>query len=105
MRNERRGKKMQIAGKIRNKIQNVAAAMMILFAFGTVAHANVRVKPSSVNFGSQAVGSTSASHNVTITNANRSSVTISAVSSSAAQFSYSGPSLPCLLYTSDAADE
>ena len=88
---------MQIAGKIRNKIQNVAAVMMILFAFGTVAHANVRVKPSSVNFGSQAVGSTSASHTVTITNANRSSVTISAVSSSAAQFSYSGPSLPVKL--------
>lgn len=88
---------MQISGKIRNKIQNVAGAMMILFAFGTVAHANVRVRPSSINFGSQSVGATSASHTVTVTNNNRGSVTISAVSSSAAQFSYSGPSLPVKL--------
>ena len=88
---------MRIAREIRYKIQNVAAAMMILFAFGTVAHANVRVRPSFINFGSQSVGLTSASHTVTITNNNRGSVTISAVSSSAAQFSYSGPSLPVKL--------
>ena len=41
--NGRQGKKMRIAREIRNKIQIVAAAMTILFAFGTAAHANIRV--------------------------------------------------------------
>ena len=90
-------KKIQITGKIRNKIQTVAAVMAILFAFGTVAHANVRVRPFAVNFGSESVGSTSASRTVTITNDNRHTVTISSVSASAAQFSFSGPSLPVSL--------
>ena len=85
---------MRIAREIRNKIQAVAAALTILLAFGTVAHANIKVKPSSVSFGSESVGSTSASHTVTITNENRRSITISSISSSAAQFSFSGPSLP-----------
>jgi Abnormal spindle-like microcephaly-assoc'd, ASPM-SPD-2-Hydin/Immunoglobulin I-set domain len=88
---------MQIAGKIKNRIQTVAAAMTMLFAFGTVAHANVRATPSSVNFGSESVGSTSAPRTVTITNENRRSITISGVSSSSAQFSFSGPSLPAKL--------
>jgi len=87
-------KKTNIAGIFRNKIQNFAAAMTILFAFGTVAYAYVNVTPSSINFGSQTVGSASASHTVTITNNGRHTVTISSVSDSAAQFSYSGPSLP-----------
>jgi hypothetical protein len=86
--------KTNIAGEIRNKIQTVAAAMVMLFAFGAVAHANVVVSPTSVSFGSQTVGATSASHTVTITNDNRRTITISSVSGSASQFSYSGPSLP-----------
>jgi len=85
---------MQIAGKTRNKIQIVAAAMAIMFTFGTAAHANIRVRPSFVSFGGQAVGSTSTSYTVTLTNDDRRSITISSVSSSVAQFSYSGPSLP-----------
>jgi len=85
---------MQIDGEIRKKIQIVAAAMTVIFAFGTAAHANIRVRPSSVSFGSQSVGSTSASHKVTLTNDERRSITISSVSDSAAQFSYSGPTLP-----------
>ena len=85
---------MRIAREIRNRIQAVAAAMTILLAFGTAAHANVSVKPSSVSFGSESVGSTSASHTVTITNGNRHSITISSIFSSATQFSFSGPSLP-----------
>jgi hypothetical protein len=85
---------MRIAGKIRDKIQTVAAAMAILLAFGTVAHANVKVTPSSINFGSQSVGSTSTTQTVTITNDHGHMVTISSVSASVAQFSYSGPSLP-----------
>ena len=88
---------MKIAGKIRNRIQAFAAAMTVLLAFGTAAYANVRVRPASVNFGTESVGSISASHGVTITNENRRSITISSVTASAAQFSFSGPSLPVTL--------
>ncbi len=88
---------MKIAGKIRNKIQTVAAVMTILLAFGTVARANVNVTPSSLNFGSQSVGSTSAAQTVTLTNDNRHRITICSVLDSVAQFSYFGPSLPVYL--------
>ncbi len=94
---EKLGTKMQIGVKIGCKIQTAAAVAAMLFAFGTAAQANVRVRPSSINFGSQAVGSASASHTVTITNESRRSITISSVTSSVAQFSYSGPSLPANL--------
>src|SRR5580692_12939167 len=90
-------KKTKSSGKIRNKIQTFAAAMTILFAFGTVAHARVTASPSSVSFGNQPVGSASASQTVTITNENRRHVTISSVSDSAAQFSFSGPTFPVVL--------
>ncbi len=85
---------MRIAREFKNKIQAVAAVLTILLAFGTAAHANINVKPSSVSFGSESVGSTSASHAVTITNENRRRITISSIFSSTAQFSFSGPSLP-----------
>jgi hypothetical protein len=84
-------------GKMRNKIQRMAAVVAILFAFGTAAHANVRTVPSSVNFGSEAVGSTSAPQTVTITNEGRGTIVIESVVASAAQFSYSGPALPVKL--------
>ena len=89
--------KTKIAGGIRNNVQTVVAAMAIMVAFATAAHAHVRARPSFVNFGSESVGSTSASHTVTITNDNSHSVTISSVSDSVSQFSYSGPSLPISL--------
>jgi hypothetical protein len=89
--------KTKIAGGIRNNVQTVVAAMAIMVAFATAAHAHVQARPSFVNFGSESVGSTSASHTVTITNDNSHSVTISSVSDSVAQFSYSGPSLPISL--------
>jgi len=85
---------MRIAREIRDKFQVVAAAMTILLAFGTAARANVNVGPSSVNFGSESVGSTSAPRTVTLTNENRHRITISSIFSSTAQFSFSGTSLP-----------
>lgn len=91
------GKKMQTAKEIRKRIRTIAAAMAITLAFAAVGRANIRVQPSAVSFGSQAVGSTSTSHTVTLTNHDRGSVTISSVTSTAAQFSYSGPSLPVKL--------
>ncbi len=89
-------KKTNIAGKIRYKIQTVAAALTIMFAHGAVAYANVSLSPtpSSINFGSQSVSSTSPSQPVTLTNYSKHQVTIYSVSVSIAQFYYSGPSLP-----------
>lgn len=91
------GEPMGIAKQIGNKIQKGVAAMTIVLAFAAVGRANIKVSPSSVSFGSQAVGSTSATHTVTITNENRQSITISSVSSTAAQFAHSGPALPIRL--------
>jgi hypothetical protein len=83
--------------KIKNKIQAAAAAIAILFVFGTAASAYMNVAPSYINFGSQAVSSSSASRAVTITNENRHGITISSVTVSNTQFSYSGPTLPVYL--------
>jgi hypothetical protein len=71
--------------------------MTIMLAFGAVTYANVRVRPSNVNFGSLSVGSTSTTHRIAVTNENIRSVTISSVSTSVSQFSFSGPSLPVTL--------
>jgi hypothetical protein len=92
------GDQMGIAKVISIKVLSFAGLMMILLGLATAAHANIRVKPSSINFGSQAVGSTSAAQTVTVTNDdNWGSITISGVAASAAQFSFSGPSLPVKL--------
>ncbi|HLJ22964.1 MAG TPA: choice-of-anchor D domain-containing protein [Candidatus Acidoferrales bacterium] len=83
-----------------NKILGVAAAMAMLLACTTTAHAartSVRVSPSSISFGTVAVGSTSAAHSVTVTNESRRSMTIESASDSAAQFSFSGTSFPVTL--------
>ena len=82
---------------VNSRIKTVVAAAALCVAFAAAAHANVKATPTSVSFGSQAVGSTSAPQTVTITNQNRHSITISSVSDSAAQFLYSGPSLPATL--------
>jgi hypothetical protein len=95
--NEGLGMKMQIRRKIRNGIQTLAAAMTIMFAFGTAAHANIRVRPERISFGTQTVGSASASHSVTVTNENQRSITIEKASASISQFSISGLSLPVTL--------
>ena len=97
LRTAAQGKNMGIAKGIRDRIQTIAAVMTLTLAFAAVGRANIRVQPSSVSFGSQAVGSASTSHTVTLTNHDRWSVTISSVTSTAAQFSYSGPALPVKL--------
>ncbi len=70
-------KKIKTTGKIINKIQTVAAAITILFAFGTVAHANLSASLSSVSFGSQTVTATSAAAMSTVNNASGACVTSS----------------------------
>lgn len=90
-------KKIIISGKCRNGIQTVLAAVAIMLAFGKGANANIKATPSTINFGSQTVGSTGASHAVTITNNNNRKIAISSASISVAQFSYAGPSFPVYL--------
>jgi hypothetical protein len=80
----------------------LAAAAAILFMFTSTAHANVKVRPSSIAFGTVTFTSgtttTSATHTVTITNESfRRSITISWATTSASQFSFSGPALPITL--------
>jgi hypothetical protein len=90
-------KKTRIARNTKNKIQSVAAAVAIFLALANVAQAYVKAWPSFVRFGNEPVGSTSAPHHVTIKNENRHRITISSVTSSTAQFSFSEPGLPVVL--------
>src|ERR1700693_4127680 len=91
------GNKMPTTRKIKEKVLSAAILAAVLFVFCTHAHANVTASPSIVNFGSQAVGTTSAPIAVTLTNTGKHSTTILSVSLSVAQFSYAGPSLPITL--------
>ena len=91
------GDKMQTIGKIKEKILNAAILGALLFVFGTQAHATMTVNPTSVNFGNQAVGTTSASVPISLTNNYKHSITVSGASLTVAQFVYSGPSLPITL--------
>jgi hypothetical protein len=92
-----KGNTMPIAARIEKRIQIMAALLAVVFLFGTAAHASVNASPSSLNFGTVATGSTSASHTVTITNWTRNRTSIVSLATSAAQFQYSGPSLPFTL--------
>jgi hypothetical protein len=88
---------MSTSGKIKEKILNPAILAALLFLFGTPAHANVTASPAIVNFGNQAVGTTSSPIAVKLTNNGKHRATISSASFSGAQFYYSGPSLPITL--------
>ena len=88
---------MRSSGENQGKIPNLLAVLVLLSLFGTPAYAGMSVWPATVNFGTHAVGSTSAPITVTVRNYEWRSVTISNASLSATQFSYSGPSLPVTL--------
>jgi hypothetical protein len=88
---------MHITAKSRISVKTITAAATILFAFTSVAHANVKVRPTSLNFGTDAVGSKS-SQTVILTNqSNRRQVTISSEIASDSHFTYSGTALPVTL--------
>src|SRR5579862_6955874 len=96
-----KGIKTRMIQRLGSKIQGTAVAMAMLLACTAAAHAgrtsfNVRVSPSSISFGTVAVGS-SGTHSVTVTNESRRSVTIESVADSAAQFSFSGVTFPVTL--------
>jgi hypothetical protein len=69
----------------------------IVLAIGTTLHAlTFAISPNPIDFGNQAIG-TNTSLNVTLTNGTHAKIKIVSVSSSPAQFSYSGPPLPVTL--------
>jgi hypothetical protein len=69
----------------------------ILLALGTTLQAlTLTISPNPIYFGNQAIG-TSTSLNMTLTNGTHGKIKIVSVSSSLAQFSYSGPPLPVTL--------
>jgi hypothetical protein len=91
------GIKMQTSGTIKEKILNAMILITLLFLFGTPARANVTASPTTLSFGSQAVGTTSAPATVIVTNTGKEGVKIEGASLSSTQFSYSGPTLPITL--------
>ena len=90
--------KMNTTKKFKVKVINAATVGAFLLAFGTWAHANVTANPAVVNFANQTVGTTSAPVSVTVTNTSRHSTQIVNATMSSSGFSYSGPSLPAVLY-------
>src|SRR5712671_6166065 len=74
-----------------NRILGLALLVVCLLGLSTPAHAGVAVSPSSVNFGSVAVGTTSSTAQVTLTNDGSRRMNIVSVSASSAQFLYLGP--------------
>src|SRR5271170_127034 len=75
-----------------------AAALMCLLSATSFAAVNgVKVGPTSLSFGNDAVGAASAAQTVTVTNTGRQSISIQSVSLSSLQFIYSGPALPVTL--------
>jgi hypothetical protein len=87
-----------MSNQIGSKIQKFAAAMAMLIAGATMAHANTQVSPSTVSFGTEVIGTVSAAHTITITNDGRRSVTISRMATSSVNFAFHyGINLPVTL--------
>jgi hypothetical protein len=87
----------QVTGAIRGKIQIAAMFAALLSGFAGGARAATTVSPSSLTFGGQTAGTSSAPLAVTLTNTTRNKIKIMSASASQAAFSYSGPSLPITL--------
>ena len=64
---------------------------------GIVATLTLGISPTSLSFGNVTTGTSSASHNVTITNTGNSNVTISQVNVSGSGYSFTGSSTPVTL--------
>ena len=70
----------------------------LLLAVSAFVHASqTGVTPSSLNFGSQAVGTASAPMTVQLTNYSHNQIQVTGVASSLSQFVFSGPALPVTL--------
>lgn len=67
----------------------------LLIAMGAFVHASqMGVTPSSLKFGSEAVGTASAPMNVRLTNFSQHQIRVTNITTSLSQFVYSGPTLP-----------
>jgi len=88
---------MQVTAVIREKIQGAAMVAALLFGMAAAAHAAGTISPSSLNFGGQTVGTSSAPMAVTLTNTARNKIKIVSASTSQNAFYYSGPPLPITL--------
>jgi hypothetical protein len=88
---------MQVTGGIKEKSKIFALSVATLLILGATAHAQVEASLTTINFGSQLVGTTSASRTLVLKNMNWGSVEIMSASISSTPsigFSYSGSSLP-----------
>jgi hypothetical protein len=91
------GYNMRTSAKLFKKIYAAGTMLAMLLVCSASAFARTSVSTSSLNFGTQAVGTTSAAQTVTITNTGFRLVTINSATVSASQFSYTGQSLPVTL--------
>ena len=72
--------------------------LVLLLAVSAFVHASqMGVSPSSLNFGSHAVGTPSAPMTVQLTNYSHNQITVTSVSASVPAFTFSGPALPVTL--------
>jgi hypothetical protein len=88
---------MEVTGGIRTKSKTMVVLFALLLILGATAHAQVEASLTTINFGSQSVGTTSASRTLILKNLNWGSVEIMSASISSTPgggFSYSGSSLP-----------
>jgi hypothetical protein len=88
---------MEVTGGIRKKSKTIVVSFALLLILGATAHAQVEASLTTINFGSQSVGTTSDSRTFVLKNLNWGSVEIMGASISstpAGGFSYSGSSLP-----------
>jgi hypothetical protein len=94
---------MRQLGRLTRVILNAVSLVVVLFMFGTTAHAHVTANVGSVNFPNQLVGTASAGLNVTLTNTSWSPTTIVSVSLSLSVFTVSGLPLPMTLSSGQSA--
>ncbi len=88
---------MQVTGGIRKLSKTFVVSIAMLLVLGATAHAQVEASLTTINFGSQSVGTTSASRTLVLKNLNWGSVEIMTASISSTPgtgFSFSGPALP-----------
>ena len=91
------GDKMETAGKVTEKILDVAIVLALLLVFSARAQAGITVTPTSLSFAARSVGTTSAPAQITITNNNKNGLKIVAGSVSISQYSLTGHSFPVTL--------
>jgi hypothetical protein len=88
------GGKMWIRQQTRVRLIGAVMILALMSVCGNAAFAAVTASPNSLRFPNQTVGTTSAPIPVTVSNTSPGSITIVSATTSATQFSYSGPAMP-----------